>query len=152
MKYRKKPVVIEAMKWQASDLQEVTGCGVDENVIKRIDETLDYFQVEFSKDSPVDEKRRHNIRVWQQPISDHSGGISPNDLVAIRAYLSQSGGDDFDYFRVREWALSKPRKRANTAFTSSTNRNVAYLIEEIGNQSSETKELGTLSRIEGEKS
>lgn len=39
--------------------------------------------------------------------------------------------DTFDYFRVREWALSKPRKPAATAFTASTNRDVASLIEEV---------------------
>lgn len=39
--------------------------------------------------------------------------------------------DEFDYSRVKEWALSKPRKSANTSFTASTNRNVAYLIEDL---------------------
>lgn len=39
--------------------------------------------------------------------------------------------DAFDYERVRAWALSTPRKAANQAFTASTNRNVAYLIEDI---------------------
>jgi len=39
--------------------------------------------------------------------------------------------DKFDYHRVREWALSKPRKPANLAFTAGTNRNAAYLIEEL---------------------
>ncbi len=52
---------------------------------------------------------------------------------------SDLGGDDFDYMRVREWALSNPRKAANTAFTASTNRNVAYLIEELSDQQSSVK-------------
>lgn len=39
--------------------------------------------------------------------------------------------DAFDHHRVREWAMSNPRKPANTSFTASTNRNVAYLIEEL---------------------
>jgi hypothetical protein len=40
-------------------------------------------------------------------------------------------GDAFDYARVRDWARSEPRKPANLAFTASTNRNVAYLIEDL---------------------
>jgi len=52
-----------------------------------------------------------------------------NSLIdAISALEAQA--DAFDYHRVREWALSKPRKPAATAFTASTNRDVAYLIEE----------------------
>ena len=42
----------------------------------------------------------------------------------------QSKPDEFDYMRVREWALNDTR-RANLAFTEGTNRNVAYLIEEL---------------------
>lgn len=61
-------------------------------------------------------------------------------LQAARTYLeSQSQpADGFDYQRVKKWALSKPRKAANTAFTASTNRDVAYLIEDLENEKKKT--------------
>lgn len=43
----------------------------------------------------------------------------------------QPVSDTFDYQRVKEWALSSPRKPANQSFTDSTNRQVAYLIEDL---------------------
>lgn len=50
---------------------------IEAGVIARIDETLDYFRDEFSaNESP---------QVWDCPVSVHSGGVTPNDLLKIRA-------------------------------------------------------------------
>jgi len=59
---------------------------------------------------------------------------APNEMLYKALSLANQLGeeiDKFDYHRVREWALSKPRKPANLAFTAGTNRNAAYLIEEL---------------------
>ena len=53
--------------------------------------------------------------------------------------------ETFDYARVREWALSRPRKQAVLSFTSGVERDVAYLIEDLDSKPR------TISREELEK-
>jgi len=58
-----------------------------------------------------------------------AGGLSEQIVQSLVDAVNAS--DPFDYMRVREWAKSETRKPANLAFTAGTNRNVAYLIEEM---------------------
>lgn len=58
---------------------------VVERLIAEIDTSLDYFQVEFPKNS------ERNMQIWADPVSYYCGGISPDDLVQIRNLLADMG-------------------------------------------------------------
>jgi len=72
--------------WEKPDTIAVKREDVPEgvkNLIAEIDLTLDYFVVEFPEDQFP--------QVWNDPISHYSGGISPNDLLKIKAALADKG-------------------------------------------------------------
>lgn len=54
-------------------------------LISRLEETLDYFRVEFPK-----EEGRHLGEVWQAPVDTHSGGVTPEDLEVIVEILREA--------------------------------------------------------------
>ena len=56
--------------------------------------------------------------------------------------------EDFDFFRVREWALDNNRKPAWAAFTAGTNRNVAYLLEELFSMTAGAKVMFSVEKGE----
>ena len=55
-------------------------------ILKRVRETMTYFQEEFAKD-PSYPTYNHNVRVWEQPVSSYAGGVTPDDLVVIEELL-----------------------------------------------------------------
>lgn len=63
----------------------------DDALLERIQRTLEYFTDEFKDDADV----------WNSPVSSYSGGITPNDLIAIKQALTQPpvdvDGDDGVY-------------------------------------------------------
>lgn len=53
-------------------------------IIERIQETIAYFDDEFSKEIKDDVKKLYaHLGVWKQPLCQHAGGVTANDLLDI---------------------------------------------------------------------
>ena len=79
------------------------------SLIQEIEITLDYFRKEFPKNCA------RNIQYWADPIDEHSGGVSADDLEEIKSILQRgeiSDNTDVEYWKKEalEWA-----KRAGEA-------------------------------------
>lgn len=82
-----------------------------DTLIKEIEITLEYFRTEFPKNCET------NNQHWADPIDAHAGGVSANDLEAIKNILQQREISDNKYIKWEvnlspaEFASMKKSKR-----------------------------------------